>query len=319
MKKTIHEELVDILKTHTPEGENTVDILTNIIPLSKEAAYRRLRGEIKFTLEDAVHIAIWSGISLDTILNIDKNGQHMFHIQKFFFDKPFEVYYDIIFESTRACAYVKKDPDALLYFAGNTLPPMLYMRFPLLNQYNFFKWFYQSPCIQSSSVQLKDVIVPDKVINIQQQLIREIDQINLCMIIGEDIFIALIKDIQHFYNIGLITPEELGSLKEEVAAMIDYVETMAANTHSTKGKKNMIYICNTYLNGNYALLNGRDFESSVIFIYGINQLDCNDPVICKTQKAWFSSLIGFSTLISGCGILSRTIFFDHQRKLLNSL
>lgn len=319
MKKNIHEELIDVLKDHTQEGENTVDVLTDIIPISKEAAYRRLRGDIQFTLEEAVLIVEKTGISLDKILNIDKKGQYVFHAQSIFSEDPYEKYCRQMQELTSIYVHVKKDPDAMMYFAGNSLLALFYMSYEMTNKYAFLKWLYHMPNVNGVPTRLKDIVIPDKVINIQRKLLQEIDQTNYCLIIDKNVVSSFIKEIQYFVAAGLIMPEEVAVLKQEIALMLDRIEATAISSCSSTGKQRILYICNSYLEGNYSVLRGMGTEVAFIYLYDINQFNCYDTRLYKNQMSWIESIIGFSTLISGCGILPRIQFLTRQREKLSSL
>ncbi len=319
MKKTIHEKLIEVLKLHTPEGENAVNTLISLVPMSKEAAYRRLRGEIQFTLTEASRISEKLFMSIDKMVGIDKNGYHMFHIKEFFTDEPFEKYYDQLQSSLSIYKQLKKDPNAVFYFAGNTFLHPFCFKYKFLSRYYFFKWFYQTSYTYGAAKQLEEVVIPQKIIDIQKELFSESLEVNSCSIIGDDIILSLINDLKYFAAIDLIKPHEIDKLKEDLFSMLDDVEnTTKDGVYLTTGKKALTYISNAYFDANYSYLSGTNFSASSVYLYGINQLSCIDPVICEHQKLWIDSLIAYSTLISGSGKLQGTLFFNQQRELLNS-
>ena len=317
MESNIHNKLIEALKSHTPEGKNVVDLLTDIIPLSKEAAYRRLRGEIQFTLAEASRISKKLHLSLDTMAGIDKKGFHMFYIKDIFTEKPFEKYYDLCHNTLSVYQEAKKDPDVLFYFAGNALFHSLYFKYKLLSKYSFLKWIYQTSYYDDAVKKLEDIVIPEKVLSIQQELIYESTQVDTCFIIGEDIILSLINDIKYFAAINLVNREEVIELKEEISCMLDDLEKLAKEGMFNSGKKVTVYVSNAYFDANYSHISGKTFESSTIYLFGINQLNCTDPAICEYQKLWVDSLITYSTLISGSGRLEGVFFLDQQREILN--
>ncbi len=318
MKNDIHKELIEVIKLHTTEGENPVDLLTSIIPLSKEAAYRRLRGEINFTLAEVVRISEKLGISLDRIAGIDKKGQHMFHINHFFGDDPFERYYNLLNMSLNVYKQVKKDDTARSYYAGNVLPPAFYFKYKAICKYVFFKWLYIHSDNQGIAKRLQDITIPQKVINIQQEIYREARQVDNYFIWGEDLILPLINDLKYFAVIDMVTEEEIAIIKNEILLLLSDLENTTKNAcFPETGKKAVTYISNAYFDATYGYVHSNQFEISTIYLYGINQLNCIDPVICKIQKSWIESLISYSTLISGSGKLSGISFFSQQKALLH--
>lgn len=320
MRKTIHEKLIDSIKLHTPDGENAVDLLTGIIPLSKEAAYRRLRGEIQFTLAEAVRISEKFNLSLDEMAEIDKKDTYLFDIKQFFIGEPFEKYCDLLYSVLSTYKQLKEDPNAMCYFAGHILPPPFYFKYKIISKYSFFKWLYQISYLSGDAKRLQDVSVPEKVLKIQQELYEESLQIPACFVIGDDIIMSLVNDINYFAAIDLLTPDEVIKLKNDIFLMLDDIEKITINTCFLKtGKKVSVYISDAYFYGNYSYIAGTQFQASTIYLYGINQLNCIDPVICENQKLWIESLITYSTLISGSGKLHGTTFFNQQRELLSKI
>ena len=127
-------ELINILKNRTPERENTVDLLMNIIPIGKEAAYRRLRGEIPFSLEEAVTICQKLNVSLDVLAGTKLDDMYAFHSNAVFSDKPMEEYHKMMSQITRAVEYIKDSPESISYRADKTLPQEFLFRYESLSQ-----------------------------------------------------------------------------------------------------------------------------------------------------------------------------------------
>ena len=59
--------LVNAVREKLPSKENLANTLMDILYIGKEAIYRRLRGEVPFTLTEAAIISRKLGISLDKI------------------------------------------------------------------------------------------------------------------------------------------------------------------------------------------------------------------------------------------------------------
>ncbi len=297
-----------------------VDTLINIIPISKEAGYRRLRGEIQFTLAEAARISEKLSVSIDQLVGIDKKGKHMFHIKQLFTDDPFEKYYDLLKSSLLIYKQMKEDPDAYFYFAGGSLPNIFYFKYPLLSRYTFFRWFYQTSYIHGIAKRFEDVVIPQKIQDIQKEISEASLFVNNDFIIGENIVLSLINDLKYFATIALVKPEDVAELIKEIHMMLDDMEKTTIEGRYTKaGKKVSIYVSNAYFDGNYGYMSGSNFKASIIYLFGINHLSCIDPVICEYQKSWIESLIAYSTLISGSGRLHGIDFFDQQRELLHNI
>ena len=65
MNNALKDGLIRAMKDKMPGGNNLASALTEILCIGKEAVYRRLRGEVAFTFNEAAVISRELGISLD--------------------------------------------------------------------------------------------------------------------------------------------------------------------------------------------------------------------------------------------------------------
>ena len=66
----LNTNLIEVMKEKIPDGGNLANTLMDILYIGKEAVYRRLRGEVPFTLNEASIISKKLGVSLDQIVGI---------------------------------------------------------------------------------------------------------------------------------------------------------------------------------------------------------------------------------------------------------
>ena len=65
MQNELNTSLIEAVKEKLPLKENLANLLIDTLYIGKEAIYRRLRGEVPFTLEEAALISRKLGVSLD--------------------------------------------------------------------------------------------------------------------------------------------------------------------------------------------------------------------------------------------------------------
>ena len=88
MKDSIVNELITAMKDRLPPGQNLANFLTDTLCIGREAVYRRLRGEVAFTIDEVV--------SWDQII-----GNHLYNRVTFDMNllrsaNAIESYYEII-------------------------------------------------------------------------------------------------------------------------------------------------------------------------------------------------------------------------------
>ena len=72
MKDSIVNELITAMKDRLPPGQNLANFLTDTLCIGREAVYRRLRGEVAFTIDEVAQNSYKVGISIDQII-----GNHL--------------------------------------------------------------------------------------------------------------------------------------------------------------------------------------------------------------------------------------------------
>ena len=106
MKKAVVNEFISTMREVTPKGGNLANILMDILCMSKEAIYRRLRGEVAFTFSEVAIIANQLGISLDKIIGNSMSGGAMFDLNVLDLADPMDTYYEILMRYQRLFRYV---------------------------------------------------------------------------------------------------------------------------------------------------------------------------------------------------------------------
>ena len=93
--------------------------------IGKEAIYRRLRGEVPFTLEEAALISRKLGVSLDNVIGVCFSSNAVFDLNVVDHEDPFETYYSLL----------KKYVNVL--HACKTILPLPWVLLPILSPKHF--------------------------------------------------------------------------------------------------------------------------------------------------------------------------------------
>ncbi len=313
----VNEALISALKNKTSQDENPVDLLTDIIPMSKEAAYRRLRGEISLTLDEAVRIAKKLQISIDNLIGIEESNEYCFKVGLLMSSDPLDAYFKLVNTITDALKLLVNDPCAFIYTVPNVLP-LNCVDFAMLNKFRSYKWLYH---IQHANHRLclADIEIPQKIIDIQQECFNVLKQIQTFTIWDQDLCLHMIDDLKYFLKLQVISPEEGYQIKEEFLAYMDQFEEIVIQGRYPDGKQQLVYISDAYLDAAYDYLEATDFMACSLNVYGLDYFSCQHKNICEMHKKWIESIMRYSTLISRSGERRRREFFNEQRALIKGL
>lgn len=311
--------LIEAMKEKIPDGINLANTLMDILYIGKEAVYRRMRGEVPFTFNEAIIISRELGVSLDHIASSSAQGNAMFNLNIIHHANPIKSYYTIIDHYVKIFRAFRDNPAAELSTASNIIPQTFYLKYDNLSRFRLFMWMYQHEkvnCIKKFS----ELKLSDELINAQNDFIYETQRIHTTNYIWDSMmFFSLVNNIKYFVSIHLISEEELSCLKQELLDLLDKLEEVATKGKFNTGKDVHIYISNISFEATYSYFEANNIQLSLIRVYAINSLTSMDKDFCDLQKEWLLSLKKFSTLISESGEMQRILFFKEQREIVNSL
>lgn len=321
MKKDIlYENLLSSIREKIPQKTALVNKLVDILCIEKEAVYRRLRGEVAFTFTEIVTIAHEFSISLDNLIGTITDRSRPFQLKLVDFVNPVEIDYEMLDEYVDILTQAHGDENSELIDCTNILPQQLYINNKYISKFYLFKWLYQ--CGQPGKPKrFQDIQVTDRFADIQLAHVTESKHIrNSYYIFDPLIFHYLINDINYFLSIHLITPEEVGILKEELHKFLNEMEVLATRGYFEEtGNKVFFYISNVNFDTSYWCLQIKNFHISMIKTFILSSVASLDEGTYDKLRKWLRALIRSSIMISVSGERQRIAFFEVQRELINTL
>ena len=115
------------MKERIPKGQNLANSLADILYMGKEAVYRRLRGEVAFTIDEVALLSKKLGISIDQIIGNHLSNRVTFDMNLLHSPNTLESYYEIISRYQQIFDYVKGDDTTEVYTDFPTFFPSLFI------------------------------------------------------------------------------------------------------------------------------------------------------------------------------------------------
>ena len=121
--------LVNAVREKLPSKENLANTLMDILYIGKEAIYRRLRGEVPFTLAEAAVISRKLGISLDKMIGVSFQNNAVFDMNIVDSSQPLETYYSILEKQVELFRKVKEEENSEIGTSSNIIPLTLSLNY----------------------------------------------------------------------------------------------------------------------------------------------------------------------------------------------
>ncbi|MDR3338808.1 MAG: hypothetical protein LBT25_01720 [Candidatus Symbiothrix sp.] len=314
-RKLIIEKLLERIPPHI----KPIDYLMEVLDISKESMYRRLRGDISFTLEEMTKLSIELKFSLDELIETGKETHIFFNLSSMPVENPSDVFLIMLRQHYQCIQDIINGENTESLITVNSIQPIFTVFFDNLFRFQYYRWMHQN---QDASLKYhySDIEVPKEIASLQQQLKSVSRKVtNLTFIFNSNIIENLIQEIHYYYKRRLIDEETFHVLKGEVSDFVDMVEEIARTGNLDPGTKINLYLSlfNVETNSYYHKYDNK--FASYFFLYSIESIVTADSRICAKHRKKLYSLKKYSSLITQSNEILQAKYFAQQRAYIENL
>jgi len=313
------------IKLALPANLSLADEIADVLDVSIDSAYRRIRGEKQLSFEEIQKLSNHFHISVDKILNLKSDsilfsGSHLQHTN-FDFLKYLD---DNIYKNVSYVASFEQKE--LIYFCKD-LHLFYFCMFPELAAFKFFVWMktlLQYPAYASEKFSLEKI--ENSFFEKAKKIAAVSCQIPITQILNVENIQITLRQIEYYKDTGLFASKsELTLLYNKLEEMVSHMENVCAAGRSyLPGEKPLLthaslkmYVNDFVLgdHSNVAILNGR----KMCFINHniINFISTQDEEFCNYSYHFMQNIIRKSTQISEVGERERVVFFNMIRQRID--
>jgi len=313
-----YNHFMDTLSEKYPKKSELVQELMNLLHIEREATYRRLRRDVVFSMHEIVKIAAAWNISLDEIIGV-KTQKVLFRMHPLNYLEPSKE--DLVFlrQRVKLIEQLKDVPLSEYVLACNTLSRSLAAGYKVLYKFLIFTWAYEYYTDFNKSfaeIEIPEVI--SKEVNNYYKAIKYVT--NTSFILDNKLFNNLIKKIEFFHSIFLITKEEKKLIKKDLHELVDYLfEVATAGCFPETKNKVQIYISMFKINTNYSYFNYGHKESCRVHAFNMYDIITTNSEMLKNFKVWMQKKKRTAIQISEVDEKTRIEFFTKLRQLVDTL
>ena len=314
-----YDRFIETLYEKYPKRPQLIEALMELLFIEREAAYRRLRKDVAFSVHEIIKIASAWNISLDEIIGVH-SGNVSFQMRRMNYLDPSEEELSFLQQVLDGIVYLKDFSDAEFMDICNKLPRQLLAGFEHLNQFHLFKWKYQYGN-EKEVIPFSEITISEEQRQLTGEYYQAIKQVpNTSFIWDRMIFEYLINDIRYFCSIYLITNEEKALIKKDLKALLNYLLEVANKGYypETQNKVNL-YISQLNIDTNYNYVFTPEANICFVHVFEKYEIYTFDPEMVANFKTWMQLKKRTSTQISEVDEKSRIEFFTKQRQLVDEL
>lgn len=323
----LQQQLFSHLKNQLPTHLSLSDELCQLLNISADSAYRRIRGEKQLTLAELKMICDRYQLSLDQLLQLQTDTVVFrasdLHKTSFPFN---EILSNLLLQVGHFNSYREKH---ILYLCKD-IPIWHFFHFPELAAFKTFFWaktIHNDPAYASRQFSLKEF---DNETNYKtgQQIIREYNQIPSVEIWNQESINSTISQLGFYKEAGVFRDKkEIGQVLDAFIHTLEHLQHQAEKgTKFMAGDSEVLYRApvQLYINevviGSNTILTRLDGQAMSFIPYNVfSFLSTKDQLFGESIERSIGIIQSRSTLISNTGEKERNRFFNVMKDRVNDL
>jgi len=309
------EFLFQRIREMLPPSASLTDVVSEILHVSSDSAYRRIRNETPLVLQEAKDLCDHFHLSLDQVLSIKGNSILFEDTRVSNQQYPYEHYFS---DLLKLAQYINSFRQKEIILLTKDVPLFHLFLQPMIAFRHFFwmKSILQHPDYATKGIDL-DGISPG-IVSMSQELVQQYAQIPSIEIWNTECINGLISQVEFYKEGGLFSSAAdvrtvYRSMKETILHLKDQAEYgckfMPGENPTTK-KNNLGFFYNRLLLGETTILVKTDNVKTVFLNYDVmNYMTTRDENFCNQCDETLDNLMRKSTMISQSSEKQRNIFF----------
>jgi plasmid maintenance system antidote protein VapI len=309
------------IRDKIPQNISLADSVAELLFISQDSAYRRIRGEKPISLDELQKLSSHYDLSVDRLLNLQNKA---FTFQGHLMD---ETNYDIetwLKNLGNITRLIKAKPSHHIYYLAKDVPFIYLLQFPVLAA---FKEFFRKRSFLSSS-QTRGLKYSVSDINptfsqTASEIVKMYNTIPSTEIWSSECFNGVIKQIQFYQYTGQIASrDDYNSLFDTLELLVDHLENQAESGKKYNfGEKPgpqasslNLYNNELFIGEDTILADLGDTKITFLNHSFINYMTTTDESFCGFTLKMLKNMISRSTPVSWAGEKGRKIFFNTLKK-----
>jgi hypothetical protein len=323
----LQQQLFNHLKESLPPHLSLVDQLCELLDLSADSVYRRIRGEKPITLNELKTICEHYHLSLDQLLQL-KNDSVLFQAPGMT-DGPRE-HIDYMKAMLVQFKYFNSFKTRQIHYLCKDAPFWYFYLSPGMAAFKTFFWsktINNHPTLANKQFSLEEYPFTD-CYTLGQQILQEHNVMESVELWNLESIHSTINQVAYYKDAGIFkSKEDFDIVIDSFIDMLDHLQSQAekgvkfmpgATDISYKGP--IQFYVNELILGNNTILLGLDDKRISMITYSVlNYLITRDGRFAAKAFETFNTLLSRSTLISKTGEKDRNRFFNTLRDKVNAL
>jgi len=308
--------LIQKMKEMLPPNMGMAEELADILEISLDSAYRRIRCETDLSIDEVYKIARKYSFSIDSVFSNLGDTVTFTYTKLTDSADNFEKYLTRIYHHLKA---MNSFTDKKLFYVAEEIPIFYSFFGKKLTEFKLFYWqrsVLNVPYYQGKKFEFG--VVPENIIELARNCYKEYTTIPSVEIWTDETIFTATKQLEFYLQSGVFkNKSDAIEIMDEIKQMAVHVEKCAENGRkviSSPVEDFQLYSSDVVLGTNCIYVKSGDSNYAYISFNTLNSLTTNNNEFCEETEHWVKNLIKKSTLISGVAEKQRYQFFSKMAR-----
>ena len=318
------EELIQLIKKHLPPHISLPEYIADVLQLSTDSAYRRIRGETALTFEEAGLLLDKAKINLQWPSDIQK-GYTAFSFNPL--QKSPEFLTGYLQKILQDLKFLHSKNDASVIYAAADLPLFQHFYFREHAAFKLYYWMRSVMGVPQAENELFDPATVDSgLLDLAEEVLDAYRRIPSTELWSDAS--STLKQIWYYWESGYFkSKKDAVLICEQMIETIEILKKQAERGNKLhEGKKSLedngsftLFHSEIEIGNNIILINANSTSKVYLRHQTFNSLVTTDPEFYDNTSGWINNLIAKSTLISGVSEKARQQYFNKMKIVFQDL
>lgn len=323
-QSTLQSDFFKLIKEQLPNNISLVDEVADLMGLSNDSAYRRIRGETELSFEEIKALSNHFRISLDGVVGASTDTVN-FNFQEI--NETEYSYLDYMKSVYTALEQIKKATDKEIIFTANDIPFFHLYHVPEVAAFKSFVW--QKTVLSYEEMKGKKFslnVIEDNVNEVSRHLKKAYNTVPSTEIFHPGTIDMTLNQIEYYSVAGLFKNwKDAMLICDKLHELMDHLEKQAETgtkfspgekvTADREGNYTLYYNDVFYIN-DAVLVKADNLKMVYLIVMTLNTLTTHSGKFFQDFYNTVQNVISKSTLISGTAEKERSrVFMNYHKKI----
>lgn len=312
------QQFLEKLKYILPANISFVDSLSDILQLSPDSVYRRIRGETSLTFDEVVKLCGHFRLSFDSLIECDSSAVTFNYNQIYPEVESFKNYLRNILEDLML---IGKIGTGKIIYVAEDIPLFHLFAYPELASFKMYYWMksvLNVPEYQNQKFSFENT--DREILEIGEKMREAYLNIPSVEIWTEYTVNSLRKQIEYYYEAGFFDDSmQADIICNQAAGLLQLVSNLADKSSKLENRavQNFtLYYSEIEIGNNCILVEVNNMRKVYLTYNTFNKMSTTNEKFCNETSTWINYLTAKSNLISGVSEKQRLQFIN---KILDQL